>query len=185
MIGSGVRFGILSNYPARGDLAVACKRCKSEAIFTSPYDFLRDEAAEEAARDSRVSGAKWSNGFAVVRFPDVFPWRDSNNPYIHQKRGEVWGVLSCGACSLRQKHLLDWPADAFYRIDTPAGTLWAYTREHFLQIRRRIAREAVNDGPFDMNRLPKEFLQKRNQQRLLRDIDEFLMEGRDCRPTAK
>src|SRR5687767_2895522 len=129
MIGSGVRFGIIPNYAARGDLAVACPRCNSEAVFTSPYDFLRDEAAEQAFTDSRISGVKWSGGFAVERFPDTFPWRDPNNPYVHDTRNAVWGVLSCGKCGHRRKHVLDWPHDAFYTIAAPLGTLWAYTRE--------------------------------------------------------
>lgn len=70
MIGTGVRFGLLPG-GERGDLAVACPACRSEGVFTSPYDFLRDEAAEEAAADPRLRGVKWSGGFAVERFPDT------------------------------------------------------------------------------------------------------------------
>jgi hypothetical protein len=184
MIGSGVRFGIIPNWPARGDLAVACPRCKSEAVFTSPYDFLQDEAATQASADSRISGVKWSGGFAVERFPETFPWRDPDNPYVHHTRNEVWGVLSCWKCGHRRKHLLNWPADAFYAIETSAGTLWAYTREHFVQIRRHIAGERVRAGQFDMNRLPKQLLQKRNRDRLLRDMDAFLLGGAGTRPAA-
>lgn len=91
--------------------------------------------------------------------------------------GEVWGVLSCRRCPLRRKHRLDWPADAFYRIESPPGTLWAYTRFHLVQIRRHLAGEPGRTGPFDMNRLPKPFLLKRNRDRLLRDIDAFLLRG--------
>jgi len=174
MIGLGIRFGVIPNYPARGDLAVACPHCKSEAVFTSPYDFLRDDAAEAACSDARITGVKWSGGFAVERFPDTFPWKDPNNPYVQVVRNEVWGVLSCGKCGHRRKHLLNWPADAFYVIETSAGALWAYTREHLVQIRQRISGES-SGGPFDMNRLPRQFLLKRTQARLLREIDAFLL----------
>jgi hypothetical protein len=135
MIVVGNRFGYIVNWPARGDLAVSCPSCRCEAVFTSPYGFLRREAAERAAGDSRLQGVRWSGGFVVVRFPDTFPWRDRNNPYTQHRRGQIWGVISCGQCAFRKKHLLDWPADAFYKIDSPAGMLWAYTRAHLVQIR--------------------------------------------------
>jgi hypothetical protein len=60
MIGKAVRFGILPSGAARGDITVACPACRSEAAFTSPYDFLRDDSAERAAADSGVSAVRWA-----------------------------------------------------------------------------------------------------------------------------
>jgi hypothetical protein len=182
MIGKGVRLGATINWPDSGEVDVSCRACGRDARFTSPYDYLHDEAAERARRDSRLRGVNWSNGFVVERFPDTFPWLDPNNPYTHMRSPQIWGVVSCGHCGCRKKHLLAWPADAYYRIDTPAGELWAYTLAHLVEIRKCIAgdraRRAAYDHGHPVHKLPKEFLLKRHRERVLRAVDELLLPRR-------
>lgn len=170
----GTRLGYVFTTFAE-DLSVACPSCGSEAIFTSPYGYFQDDAAKEAVAAvvaGRLNGVKFGGGFAFERFPHVFPWRDPNNPFVHYERREPWGVVSCGGCAYRKKHLLNWPDDAFWRVELPVGVLWACTRGHLVGIRRYVSGEDRRGGAFD--RIPKEFLLKRNVERVLRGIDQVL-----------
>lgn len=124
--------------------------------------------------DQRLATIAWNGGAVVVRFPEVFPWKDPDNPYLHQHEGKIFGVISCGRCGFRKKHCLNWPNDAYFRFDTVAGELWAYTREHLVQIYRYVSGDRHRQSAFDLNRLPKEFLLARHRDRLLRQIELFL-----------
>jgi hypothetical protein len=190
MIGSGVRLGNILDWSARGDLDVACPSCAGRAVFTSPYDLLKGDEAERAMDDPRFTGVKFSSGFALIRFPDHFPWRDPNNPYLQGVFDPtIWGVISCGSCAHGTKHMLSWPGDAFYQRSFSFGTLWAYTRKHALAIRKYVIgpRRRYADG-FDLNRVPKEFLRLRNRESVVRGLDEMLARnelGSRCRTGSK
>jgi hypothetical protein len=177
MARKGMRFGNILDWDARGDLAVRCPACDGQAIFTSPYDYLTGVDADQSAADPRSKGVRYSSGFAIERFPDIFPWRDPNNPYLARLSREIWGVLSCCECVYRRKHLLDWPTDAYYQIDFPFGTLWAYTRAHLVQIRKMLADEWQGPQPRALYRVPKESLIKRNRSKALRGVEKLLLDA--------
>ena len=139
-------------------------------MFTPPYGYVPD--SKDA--DPRLPGVQWGGGFAVERFPEVFPWRDPDNPWEHGRGKENWGVIACPACGLRRKHLLDWPKEAFYQAESSIGLLWAYSREHLVQIQRYVAGDRARRGTFDMNRVPKEFILVRNRERVLKAIERML-----------
>lgn len=39
-----------------------------------------------------------------------------------------YGVATCQSCSLRRKHILDWPQDAYYQIEYRGEILWAFNK---------------------------------------------------------
>jgi DNA-directed RNA polymerase subunit RPC12/RpoP len=168
----GKSFGLLPRHWVAGDADVVCPACRSRALFTQPYGYVPDLKDAEP----RLPGVQWGGGFAVERFPDLFPWRDPDNPWEweHGREKANWGVIACPRCGLRRKHLLDWPKEAFYRAESAAGLLWAYSREHLVQIRHYVAGDRTRRGQFDMNRVPKEFIQVRNRARVLKAIDRML-----------
>jgi hypothetical protein len=149
-------------------------------LFTPPYGYIPDSKDAHP----RLRGVQWGGGFAVERFPEVFPWRDPDNPWEHGRGKEDWGVIACPACGLRRKHQLDWPKEAFYKAELSVGLLWAYSRDHLLQIRHYVAGDGVRRGKFDMNRVPKEFILVRNRARVLKAIDEILARPEVSRAAA-
>lgn len=44
------------------------------------------------------------------------------------------GVITCPGCGLRRKHRLDWPQDAWFQIAYRGHVLWAFTRDHGLEL---------------------------------------------------
>jgi hypothetical protein len=122
----GKSFGLLPRHWVAGDADVVCPACRSRALFTQPYGYV----PELNDADPRLPGVQWGGGFAVERFPDVFPWRDPDNPWEweHGREKANWGVICCPHCGVRRKHLLDWPKDAFYRAESAAGLLGVLAR---------------------------------------------------------
>jgi hypothetical protein len=161
------RFGHLPRHWVAVDVDVVRPACRSRARFTPPYGYIRDLGDV----DPRPPGVQWGGGFAVERFPEVLPWRDRDNPWVAGPGKANWGVIACPACGLRRKHPLDWPKEAFYRAEVSAALLWAYSREHLIQIQDYVAGDRTRRGGFDMNRVPREFLQVRNRARVLKAID--------------
>jgi hypothetical protein len=169
---TGLRFGFIPPHGFAGDLAVVCPGCRSRAVFTPPYGYLYVRDPQDVAPGLRCVRAY--EGFVVERFPDVFPWRDPHNPWQKGRGTEDWGVVSCPACGRRRKHRLNWPADAFYKTDLSVGRLWAYSRDHLLQIRRHVVGDRSARRGFDMNRVPKAFILVRNRARVRKAIDGML-----------
>jgi len=162
------------------DIDVICPTCRSRALFTAPYSYVPDRKDV----NPRLPGVRLGGGFAVERFPEVFPWRDPDNPW-KDGRGRVdFGVIACPGCGLRRKHQLDWPKDAFYKAELSMGLLWAYSRQHLVQIRHHVAGDRVPRGNLDMNRVPKEFILLRHRTRVLKAIDELLARADVSRVTA-
>jgi hypothetical protein len=157
------------------DLAITCPKCRSIAVFTSPFVTLTGDAAVAAAADPQIRGVAFRKAFAVERFPDLFPWNDPKNRHIHYDTPpEAWGIASCSHCPYRKKYQLHWPEDAFYKIELSCGLLWAHNRDQLLRIRESIADPRRHGWRFS-NRLNKNFFLKRNRDRVLRGIDELLL----------
>jgi hypothetical protein len=162
------------------DLAITCPKCRSIAFFSSPYVILHGDAALAASADPQVTGVPLRRGgFAIERFPNLFPWNDPKNRSIHfDTPPEAWGIASCSHCPYRKKHQLSWPEDAFYKINLSCGLLWAQHRDQLVKIRECIA-DSQHRGWMFSNRLNKNFFLKRNRDRVLRGIDELLSKPED------
>ncbi|NHK27055.1 hypothetical protein FF098_003945 [Parvularcula flava] len=58
------------------------------------------------------------------------------------------GVIACPACGLRRKHLLDWPHDALFQIEHRGKLLWAFTRDHALELLDYVRSESRSRGQY-------------------------------------
>ena len=159
-------------------VAVRCPRCRGLARFTSPYGFV--DSPDPAIPADRL--VKYSRGFAVILYPGEFPWRDPNNPYIHIRRGQVWGVLTCSRCAARLKHRLAWPSDAFFKFSVAGHTIWAWCREDLLRLNEVIQGDRhvllpIRRGYLYLRHIPRTAWQLRNRSRAVRSIRALLTSG--------
>lgn len=161
-------------------LAIRCPRCRHEAGFEPPTLVLQRDEAKAAAADAALTG-KWSGkAYVVLRYPEVLSWTD-----LQRLRREVRqvGICRCGACGYLNRHLLEWPAEAYYAASHRGRTLWMFTREHAAALRAYIAAEDRRRVPGArlLSRVPKEFLAARNRAALVKKLDRLLAEGPEPR----
>ncbi len=88
------------------------------------------------------------------------------------------GQVRCSACGHAARHVLDWPSDAWFKLDHRGETLWARDAEMLAEIRRFIAagaeRQAIKKTSSHARylvRIPSTFLKATDRETLLRKID--------------
>ena len=106
-------------------------------------------------------------------------------------RGKVEGAIAgrgaceqCG-CIVRT---LDWPQRAYFQVEVPGGTVWAWNRLHLPALRARVAGDKATVRKLtaqDWNmarfiaRLPRCATLTRNRQRLIAEIDRLTAQLED------
>jgi hypothetical protein len=169
------------------DIDVTCPRCQSIATFSSAFVFVSSE--DNATVPIQHPGARrvqWGSDFLEERFPNEFPWKDPDNPFTSSNRTfvrNVAGVSQCVRCCTRTKHVLDWPNDAYFKVTTRAGELWAWNRT-FLVAARNYIQSIERDlsvhgaGTFlYLRAIPKVFLLVSNRDNVIRRISRLLEEA--------
>lgn len=121
------------------------------------------------------------------RFPDLMPWsapKGSGQQYL--VFGGVGnggysvlcrGVVECLVCHARFVHDLRWPDEAWWQWPIRGRLLWAWDRDHALQIRDYVSathRPARGlHGP--LGRIPSEFLAAKVRESVVKAIDRSLL----------
>lgn len=191
----GMSFGSMPQ-----DIAITCARCNSRANFSAPFIYLsKADAATFPKQHPNACRIPWGSGVLEERFPREFSWKDQDNPFTNGRR--VAGVTQCDNCCRRSKHILNWPADAYFKVNTKAGELWAWNRffltaaRNYIQSEKRdllahslIAEETTNSSKTSrtgvsrseifgfLRELPKEFLRVSNRADVVRRMDRVLTE---------
>jgi hypothetical protein len=108
------------------------------------------------------------DGAAIMGDPHSFDWFKFTNG--------TEGIVSCLRCINRYEHKLNWPADAFYRVEHRGKVLWAWNREYLIVVREFIASPMrTSYGSYYFRRkLPKFFLLAKNRKNLVDKIDALL-----------
>jgi hypothetical protein len=160
--------------------AIRCPRCGREAAFEPPSRWVRGEEGRAAAADPSLTGVWYCGAYVVMRYPELVPWRDVARS---RRDARPLGVCRCGGCGYLNRHLLDWPAEAFYTVSLRGRTLWMQSREHVAALRAYVAagdRRSV-PGSAWLSRVPGEFLAARNRGVLVKKLDALLADGPEPR----
>jgi hypothetical protein len=64
--------------------------------------------------------------------------RSKTTPPIKVYTDRHEGYLSCLSCGLTKHHEINWPIDAYFKIEVKGNVLWAWDREHVVAIRNYI-----------------------------------------------
>lgn len=112
----------------------------------------------------------WPEGQSVGDFAPT------DGPY--RKRGGKRGVVICGSCAARRKAVLNWPDDAFYKVDHLGQSLWAFNRDHLQSMRDYIASEDRDRSrhayPLALMKIPSVFLTTKARGPMVKKIDKAL-----------
>lgn len=167
--------------------AVQCPRCRREAAFHTAV-------AEWKHPPDLSTSTTWRHQVAVERcsddssrvwfFPHLIPPGTPGagrcfSLYRHYFQGDV-GVVECGACCTQRVHALQWPLQAFYRVNVGASCLWAVNRADMLQLRAYIAtkdrRQMYRSGVahWASRYLPRDVILAKSRARVLAAIDALL-----------
>lgn len=131
-------------------------------------------------------------GKRYVFQPTALPTRryDPTSGGYEVPEGDVCGnIKGRGACQSCGKGFssISWPNAAHLKIEVAGGILWAWNAEQLPGILARISGDKValrtltkNDWRLAriIGRIPKFATLKRNRERILREIDKWLIEGR-------
>ncbi|MFL5385740.1 MAG: hypothetical protein ACJ8GN_24765 [Longimicrobiaceae bacterium] len=171
------RRGVLAPFPF---LAIRCPRCGKEAAFEPATYVLYGGEAKAAAADASLTGVWRGHAYVVLRYPHLVDWKT-----LVRLRREVRqvGICRCGACGYLNRHLLDWPREAYFSVSLRGRTLWMRSREHVIALRGYVAAEDRQRVPGTrwLSRVPKEFLAARNRAPLVKKLDRLLAEGPEPR----
>lgn len=177
-------------------VAVICPACSGPASFR-PATMVRiarrkDLAFFEASEYFEVhqvdgTGGRWHGALhypgllgretdALRELPDGYTARDWKSRWAHLANG--LGALVCEACGHRAKHELDWPADAYYKIEHRGRTLWAFDRSSTVALRDFVASKRrdiakAGWGAF-LLRIPAWFLARSARETVVKRLDRLL-----------
>jgi hypothetical protein len=162
------------------DVAVCCPRCDREASFTPPHYALFDRDARAARDNVSIMGMGDDRYYRVIRYPKLLPWSHPSNREYNWHKGEGWGICICPACGYHNKHLLNWPSDAYYAVQIRDHMLWAWNRQYATALRQYL--EAPEQPPAyspEINnflvQVPKTFRLKRNRELARKKLARLLL----------
>jgi hypothetical protein len=170
--------------------AVRCNRCRSEATFhtsVSEWKHPMDVASATSWRHRVAIEPQDDRSSLVWFFPHIVA-PGTLNPaqylslYRSYSRGDV-GVLECTTCGTQKAHVLDWPRQAFYRVQVGRVCLWAVNRGDLIDLREYIAstnrREMYRSGAahYATRYLPRPVIVAKNRPRVVAAIDALLAQS--------
>ena len=134
------------------EFAEAVKIARKEDI---PF-FKKSKTFEYRFFRRREHGTSWHgalfhpslHGGGVGAITEALPagyqasdWKHSK--YLYRSHGLDLGAVVCGECGHRAKHVLQWPADAWYQIEYRRQTLWAFDLESARALRAFVAADVA------------------------------------------
>lgn len=143
-------------------LDVRCPECRGRARFEfaeavqirSREDlsfFKKSPQFEYRFVRARHAGQNWNAAFyfaglhgrastSIHSLPDGYePSEWDHRRTLYRPHGLDLGSLVCTACAFRRRHELQWPADAYFRIEYRGEVLWAFHRESAVDLRTFVA----------------------------------------------
>ena len=118
----------------------------------------------------------WRSWIVIEQDPSIHRWK---KPPRGGYSATDEGVIACLNCVGRRKHVLDWPADAFYRFELTQGVLWAWNRElaqALIDFIGSTRRDPAAYGPhfLFLSHIPKRFLLAKEREATVKLLDRAL-----------
>ncbi|WP_372018049.1 hypothetical protein [Pseudoxanthomonas sp. 10H] len=163
----------------RDRLDARCPRCGGRALFVEPYVFSAKPVAEAGIR-------RWGGWHIRERYPALLPWqapKGSTHTFLTDgpSDGQGYrllhrGVVECARCGPPFVHTLAWPDDAWWQWSIRGRLLWAWDREHALQI---LAYVRASDRPprstsGPLGSIPSDFLTAKARPAVVKAIERSL-----------
>lgn len=183
-------------------ISLTCPKCQKEACFNFARAVKIEEKKDiDAFKNNKhlqyiLSTGPYGHGkihygvfwpglsiqshTAIFKLPDGYDadmWKPSKN-LIFSSNVEDYGVIIC-SCGLRRKHSLQWPHDAFYKVDYRSKMLWAFDREIAFELRNYIlsTNRNVENHKWQgfLMKVPKLFLSANARKPIVGKLNKLLM----------
>lgn len=133
--------------------------------YPCPESMVNDESRPERVKEVAVKCPNCKGKAAI---------------YVSYLFEETESTISCKQCAHRKLHTINWPTDAYYRVETCGAVLWAWSREHLVEIRDYVASEDRGKRKYPhfffkrVRRIPAQFLDVKRRAAVVRAIDRVL-----------
>jgi hypothetical protein len=163
-------------------------RHRGQYRFRHPIDYRYDYYSWPAKIISKcVHCGSRCDFLAVV--PDPFEQDEESGGYQLVGRHVPKKILGSGACTKcgHQTNHLAWPEGAYFQVPLTGGNVWAWNEDYLVVLRAHISGDRVLERHLRaedvlyhhfLSRLPKHVVLKRNRERIIRKIDEFIATSR-------
>lgn len=113
---------------------IRCPQCSGMAFWRAHrYDLVHipknqlplflELLKKEARRILWIADSQFGkNRYLLDRFPQL------------PKSSSSVGIVDCPSCGFQKAQTIKWPQDAYFQIDVRGHTLWAYCKQHMLDI---------------------------------------------------
>lgn len=179
---------------------VECEACKKEANFefaecvliklrkdvpyfqkskTFEYNFIQNSDGQNRHFAFYYHGSGVAALDSISDLPEGYyssQW--SHSQYLVRSHGFDVGAVYCPSCRRAKKHTLDWPTDAYYKIEYRGDLLWAFNKESALALRDYIESDARKKsgrkwGGFLM-KIPAQFQVKKARPTIVKKLNKKL-----------
>lgn len=184
--------------PMPHKIDVKCPNCQRKAIFEfAEIVKIKLKKDIEFFEKSKVfdykifsnSGQKWhaaifyaglqgSSTEAIHELPEGYSATDWDHSEYLVRTHTNKGSIRCGHCFLNQKHILDWPKEAYFLVAYRGKELWAFNQET-AQILRDYIKAELRDLKNQkwrafLMKVPTEFLKKNARDSIIKSLDKLL-----------
>jgi hypothetical protein len=162
--------------PPPASFTIACPTCAGPAEFRFPFELVTAKRPSQLEPWPSAEDASWGGWRVIQHDPSLYRWKQPPQGYTQTNDG----IRRCPRCVGRFKHVLDWPADAYYRFDLREALLWAWTRQQavaladFIESKER--RPEATGSYLFLHHVPKAFLAHGARERIVRKIRSRLAE---------
>ncbi|UTO18248.1 hypothetical protein NGC85_09800 [Acinetobacter sp. Z1] len=187
--------GIYEYWSLPKKLEIKCPSCMGKAHFEfariakitlkKDIEYFQQHADFEYERFQDSCGGYWHAAFyypnlsipieQIQDLPKDYAATVWHSLYSRQSRG---GIV-CESCNYRQKHLLNWPNDAYYTVTYKEQVLWAFHREaaldlyHYLNKKLRDHKQYRHS--FFLLHIPTIFKQKKARLHVTQQLKKLLL----------
>ncbi|NVD96968.1 hypothetical protein HUX62_02970 [Massilia sp. BJB1822] len=179
---------------------VVCPACRHRAEFEfaevvrinlkSDVEFFQQSSVFEYQQFQDSCGHFWHAAIyfqglhgdprqAIHKLPDSYSAENwDHSRYLRNRVGWPVGSIRCGSCHTRRRHVLNWPADAYYSIAHRSHVLWAFHREsavELLQYLQSTERETSRyQWAFFLRHVPSVFKVSKAREAVVRQLNKLL-----------
>ena len=197
--------GTYESNPMPHVVSVRCPSCAAHARFEFaevarisrksdvPF-FQKSRLFDYQLFEGRWHGQAWhgaifyaglhGTGTRVLRnLPEGYAPSDwDHSRYLVRGHGTDRGALVCHACGLRRRHVLQWPAEAWFQIEYRRQVLWAFDRSSAIALLDHIRsadRRKRRQGPWSsmLLHVPGAFLEASARELIVKRLERVLRDG--------
>lgn len=179
---------------------VRCPSCDARASFEfaeiakirlkNDVPFFQNSDLFEYALFQDSCGHKWHGAIyyagmhggsvtAIRDLPEGYsPENWEHSRYLMRSHGLDLGSVSCSSCGLLQKHVLEWPSDAYFSIQYKGQELWAFNQGSAKDLRDFIGGSARNVDDYKWRNfllhIPSVFKKRGARDHVVKHLDRLL-----------